>query len=245
MEFFAKTDIGRVRKNNEDTYFAKSFNDEVSLFIVADGLGGYLSGEVASKILVDKISKYIEDNISTIQKQDSKKITNILKVSLCLANEEIYRLEKTDEKYKGMGTTIVLLLVVCGKLYYMSVGDSRMYYIENDLSNIQQITSDDTYVNELLKTNIINKEDAKNHPQRHVLTKAIGILKKTTANVEILDKTSGYIMLCSDGVTNMLNDEDILKIFQSNSFENVVQKIVNNANLNGGVDNITVIAIKL
>ncbi len=245
MEFFARTDVGKKRENNEDSYFAKKFNDNVSLFIVADGLGGYLSGEVASKVLVERISLYIEENLSRIEKADKKKINNILNVALTIANNEIYVLEKTDEKYKGMGTTIVLLLIVKKKLFYMSVGDSRLYYMDNKLNKIEQITIDDTYVNELIKTNVIDEEDAKNHPQRHVLTKAIGILKNVSAKVEVLDIDEGYLLLCSDGVTNMITDDMLMDIFRKNELCNVADKVVEVANLNGGLDNITLIVIKL
>lgn len=245
MEFVANTDVGKKRANNEDSFFAKCYNDEISLYIVADGLGGYEGGEFASKMLVDSISGYIESNLERLPKSNDNNIKNILNVSLNLANKKIYDLEKTDEKYKGMGTTIVLLLKVNSKLFYMSVGDSRMYYITSDFSKIDQITVDDTYVNELIRTKVITKEEAINHPQKHVLTKAVGILKNITVNVEILEKDKGYLLLCSDGVSNMLSHEEILNIFSNNNFNKLADNIIQEANSNGGVDNITAIVIKL
>lgn len=245
MEFVANTDIGKKRANNEDSFFAKCYNDEIALYVVADGLGGYEGGEFASKMLVDSISNYIESNLERLPKLNENNIKNILNVSLNLANKKIYDLEKTDEKYKGMGTTIVLLLKVKSKLFYMSVGDSRMYHITSDFSKIEQITVDDTYVNELIKTNVITKEEAIDHPQKHVLTKAVGILKNINANVEILNKDKGYLLLCSDGVSNMLSCEEILEVFSKNDFSKLADNIIKKANLNGGNDNITVVIVKL
>ena len=194
MEFVANTDIGRKRKNNEDYYFAKNYNEDISLFIVADGLGGYEGGEYASKMLVENIASYIEQNVKRLPKLNETNIKNVLNVSVTIANKKIYDLEKTDEKYKGMGTTIVLLLKVKAKLYYLSVGDSRMYYITDDFSKIEQITVDDTYVNELIRTNVISEKEALNHPQKHVLTKAIGVLKNITTTVNTLQKEKGYLL---------------------------------------------------
>ena len=245
MEFLARTDVGKKRSNNEDSYFAKKYNDKVSLYIVADGLGGYLSGEVASSVAVKKISDYIEKNLSKFEKFDERKIANILTGAIYIANENIYALEKTDEKYKGMATTIVVVLTVNNKVYYSSVGDSRMYYIDSDLTNIVQITKDDTYVNELIKTNVISENQAKNHPQKHILTKAIGVFKNLSVDVNILKEEEGYILLCSDGVTNMMSDLDIMSVFRKNEFCKWANKIVELANSNGGTDNITLVILKL
>ena len=245
MKFVANTDVGKKRKNNEDSYFAKCYDEDISLYIVADGLGGYEGGEYASKILVDSISSYIESNIKRLPDLNENNIKNILSVSLTMANKKIYDLEKTDEKYKGMGTTIVLALKVKSKIYYMSVGDSRMYYIPRTLSKLEQITIDDTYVNELVRTNVISEDEALTHPQKHVLTKAVGILNSITTQVNIFEKKTGYIMLCTDGASNMLKDEEVLELFKNTKFENLADSIIAKANENGGADNITVVICRL
>lgn len=245
MKYVSKTDVGKKRSNNEDSIFSNIYDKDVSLFIVADGLGGYASGEVASSMLVEKISNYIEDNLELIKNYSEQKIKNVIHVALMLANNEIYRLEKTDEKYKGMGTTIVLLLKVKSKLYYLSIGDSRMYYIPKNKSKITQVTVDDTYVNELIKTNVIKKEDASNHPQKHVLTKAVGIMRNIEVTVNELDKKSGFVILCSDGITNMLNENDLLDVIKNTEFKNLAERYVDIANENGGVDNISIIVVEL
>ncbi len=244
MNFVAKTDVGKKRSNNEDSYFAKIYNEDISLYIVADGLGGYEGGEVASNILVTKISEYFEKNINENLKK-IEYVKNVLLKALELANFEIFSLEKTDEKYKGMGTTVVLLAVVYGTVYYLSVGDSRIYYTDENMLDITQITEDDTYVNTLIKTNVINEEEADNHPQKHVLTKAVGIFENIETSVKILEKNSGDIVLCTDGITNMLSDKEILNILRKNKFSNLAEKLIAKANENGGLDNITAIVIEL
>ncbi len=244
MEFVAKTDVGLRRSNNEDSYFAKKYSDEVSLYIVADGLGGYEGGEIASRLLTIKMSRYFEEHLNDDLKDESI-VSDILLTALDKINGEIYKMEKSSPKYNGMGTTIVLVAVIYNKVYYLSVGDSRLYYISNDRNSIKQITEDDTYVNTLLKTNAIEQKDVENHPQKHVLTKAVGVFKDIKTELHALNETSGYLLLCTDGLTNMLDNEDILQVLQMKKFENTADEYIKKANENGGVDNTTVVVIKL
>lgn len=244
MEFVTKTDVGVKRKNNEDSFFAKKYNDDVALFIVADGLGGYEGGEIASKILTIKMSRHFEEHLYDNLKSD-KVVKKILLEGLEICNDHIFKMEKSSKKYSGMGTTIVLVAIIYEKIYYLSVGDSRIYYIDNDITKIKQITEDDTYVNTLLKTNVINESEVENHPQKHVLTKAIGVFKEVKTEVNILKEKEGYILLCTDGLTNMLDDSRILNVIRNNKFDNVAKEYVKEANNNGGVDNTTVVVIKL
>jgi serine/threonine protein phosphatase 1 len=244
MEFVAKTDVGLRRSNNEDSYFAKKYSDEVSLYIVADGLGGYEGGEIASRLLTIKMSRYFEEHLNDDLKDESI-VSDILLTALDKINGEIYKMEKSSPKYNGMGTTIVLVAVIYNKVYYLSVGDSRLYYISNDRNSIKQITEDDTYVNTLLKTNAIEQKDVENHPQKHVLTKAIGVFKDIKTELHALNETSGYLLLCTDGLTNMLDNEAILQVLQMKKFENTADEYIKKANENGGVDNTTVVVIKL
>ena len=244
MEFVAKTDVGLRRSNNEDSYFAKKYSDEISLYIVADGLGGYEGGEIASRLLTIKMSRYFEEHLNDDLKDESI-VSDILLTALDKINGEIYKMEKSSPKYNGMGTTIVLVAVIYNKVYYLSVGDSRLYYISNSRNSIKQITEDDTYVNTLLKTNAIEQKDVENHPQKHVLTKAIGVFKDIKTELHVLNETSGYLLLCTDGLTNMLDNEAILQVLQMKKFENTADEYIKKANENGGVDNTTVVVIKL
>lgn len=244
MEFVAKTDVGLRRSNNEDSYFAKKYSDEISLYIVADGLGGYEGGEIASRLLTIKMSRYFEEHLDDDLKDESI-VSDILLTALDKINGEIYKMEKSSPKYNGMGTTIVLVAVIYNKVYYLSVGDSRLYYISNSRNSIKQITEDDTYVNTLLKTNAIEQKDVENHPQKHVLTKAIGVFKDIKTELHVLNETSGYLLLCTDGLTNMLDNDAILQVLQMKKFENTADEYIKKANENGGVDNTTVVVIKL
>ncbi len=243
MEFVSKSDVGRKREKNEDYLITNKYDNECTIYIVADGLGGYESGEVASKVASEIILAYVEKCYMKDKRLDFK---NILKESIILANDEIYKLEKTDVKYKNMGTTLVIVLIHNGNIFYTWVGDSRIYNINSSCDKIIQITEDDTYVNTLVKTNIIDETQAKNHPQKHMLTKAVGVFNKIDIDIYELDNSiNGYILMCTDGVSNMLSEKDILNIFKKNKFENTAEKIVAKANDKGGSDNITLIAIKL
>ena len=245
MRYTARTDIGLKREKNEDNFFAKIYDENTALFIVADGLGGYSSGEVASKVAINTIKDNFELNIETLRKKNEEKVKLFLKQLIIIANEKIYNLQNSNKKYNGMGTTVVLVGKINGKLYYESVGDSRLYYIDEDKQSIEQITSDDTYVNELLKKKLIKKSEADNHPQKHVLTKALGIFNKLDVQVDILIKDKGYLILCSDGLTNMLTNEDILQIVNQTNFLLLSDKFIDKANENGGTDNITVIVVEI
>lgn len=246
MKFIAKTDVGKKRSNNEDAFFTKMYNEDISLYIVADGLGGYESGEVASNILIQVFSECFEQSIKNIDSNITDvKVKSILTSALLTANEKIYKLEKTDAKYKGMGTTIVLVTKIYDKIYYLSVGDSRLYFLDEKLSYIKQVTEDDTYVNELLRTNVIGPEEAKDHPQKHVLTKAIGIFSKIDVTVRKINAKSGYLLLCTDGLTNMLTDIEILNNFKKYRFDELAEGLVSKANFHGGNDNITVVIVKI
>ena len=153
MRYTAKTDVGLKRENNEDNLYARIYDENTALFVVADGLGGYSSGEVASKVAVNSIRDNFEINLETLKKSDEHDIKQFFKQLIQITNQKIYSMQMSNPKYKGMGTTIALVGKVNGKLYYESVGDSRIYYIDETKQNIEQVTVDDTYVNELLKKN--------------------------------------------------------------------------------------------
>ena len=246
--FFGLTDVGKKREITEDYFITYKINNNVNIYIVADGLGGYKAGEVASKMAVENILEYVKDkfdNINLLKNKDSY-IKTILKTAVKKVNEKIYIKEKTDEKYKGMGTTIVLVLQIKDDIYYLSVGDSRIYYINENLTQIKRITDDDTYVNSLLKKNIITVEEAKKHTQKHVLTKAIGVFDNIDIIVNKFNENIGYILMCTDGVTNMIKDEELLELFKKkDDIKKITNKIITTANENGGTDNITAVVIEL
>ena len=245
MKIIGKSDIGKKREKNEDSYFIKTIDDNTGIYIVADGLGGHQGGEVASNILTKNVSDYIEQKSRWLKNASNEKIKYVLCEAIKYANENIYNLSLSESEYKGMGTTVTLVYKIDNRLFYLSVGDSRIYHLDNNLKKINQITVDDTYVNELLKTNVINEEEAKNHPQKHVLTKAIGIAENIDLEAKELNVKDGYLILCTDGMSNMLTDSEVISIFKTTKFDDVASNIIVKANENGGTDNITVIVIKL
>ena len=245
MRYTAKTDIGLKRENNEDCLFAKIYDEENALFIVADGLGGYSSGEIASQTVTKNIREGFEEKLDVLKSGEKKKVKEYLSKIVLNANEKVYSMQTGEPKYKGMGTTIVLVAKIIGNIYYLSIGDSRLYYVDKRKENIEQITVDDTYVNELLKKNLIKEEEAEKHPQKHVLTKALGIFSKLEIKVHDFYKTEGYLILCSDGLTNMLKDEEILEKLLVTPEDKIAEKYVNEANAKGGKDNITVIVVEI
>lgn len=245
MKYTARTDVGLKRENNEDNLYARIYDEENALFVVCDGLGGYSSGEVASKVAVNCIRDNFEANIEKLKQSGQDEIQEFLVNVVQIANEKIFNMQVTNPDYKGMGTTVVLVAKINNKIYYESVGDSRLYYIDSDKENIEQVTVDDTYVNELVRKKIIDKSEAKNHPQKHVLTKALGIFGKVDTKVDTLIKNNGLLLLCSDGLTNMVKNDSILDIIKTSKFETTSDALVDSANRNGGADNVTVIVIEI
>lgn len=247
--YVVRSDVGKKRELNEDYFLIKKLGDKCEIYIVADGLGGYECGEVASKICAETIYESLLNDYEKISKSKNKDkyITNMLKNTVIVTNEKIFNMEKTDSKYKGMGTTLLVVFRYLDNIYYLSVGDSRIYYIKKNLNEIIRLTEDDTYVNALVKTNIITYEESKNHPQKHILTKAIGVFKDIDVEVKKLDEkiNDGYMLLCTDGVTNMIKKHEILNIFKDNEFDIIAQKIIDECNNRGGIDNITALVIDI
>lgn len=242
VELIAKgtSDIGLVRKNNEDAFFIDTnrVGKLSNLLIVADGMGGHNCGEVAS-------SKAIDSFVDNIRKSSETDILDTLTSSTLVANNSVYNLSLEDNKYTGMGTTFTVCSVLDGKGYVSHVGDSRLYIINKD--GIKQITTDHTYVNEMLKAGEITKEEARIHPRRNVLTKALGVTDYLEIDGFIFEiDEDDIILMCSDGLNNMVRDEEIYDIVNSSSdlLENV-EKLISTANDNGGVDNITVILARV
>ena len=245
MRYTARTDVGLKRENNEDYLYAKNYDQNNALFIVCDGLGGYSSGEVASKVAVNCIKDNFEQDLEKLQSLQDEEIQKYIKELIQKANEKIFSMQMSNPKYKGMGTTVVLVVKINNVMYYSSVGDSRLYYIDKESQTIDQITIDDTYVNELIKKKIIDKSEASTHPQKHVLTKALGIFNTIEAEVNTLSKSEGFLLLCSDGLTNMLKNEDILQKVTSTNFMTLSDELVDSANRNGGTDNVTVVVVEI
>lgn len=235
MKVVSATNVGNYRKNNEDSYY---IDPSEKLFVLADGMGGHLAGEKASAMATEIIAKNLEKLSENPNIQDIMDMTN---ESIKKANSEIFTKSATNEDYRGMGTTVVMGYVLDDTFVYSSVGDSRIYIIDSD---INQITKDDSFVNYLMEIGEITEDEAKVHPKKNVLTKALG----TNEDVEVIInnlklKDKDIVLLCSDGLTNMVSNEKICEIVKNNSPKIARDKLIELALKNGGMDNITFILI--
>lgn len=237
----AITDIGQIRDINQDCMFVGNI-ENFPLYIVADGMGGHNAGEVASCMAVDIIKEVFEDNIKLLK--DKENIKETIEEAIYVANRKIYLESKKILKYAGMGTTITLAYILNNHIYIGHVGDSRAYFVTE--GEIYQITDDHSLVNELIKNGSITPEEAINHPQKNLITRAVGTSSEIQLDFYTIDyKKDDILIICSDGLSNMLNNDEILKlIISEKDIDKACNKLISIANENGGRDNITVIAIK-
>ncbi len=240
MKTFARSDIGRIREMNQDNYFISDPNDEIKMFIVADGMGGYKGGEVASALAIESAKSYITNNFDETNKEKDK-ILDLIKNAIEYANMVVYERSKEVEELNGMGTTLDVLIIQSGKVYIGHVGDSRVYRLRKDF--FRKLTTDHSYVEQLVRQGNITKEEAYNHPKKNMLTKALGC----TAFVEPDVMVKGFqkddiLLMCTDGLTNMVREDVICDTIKDNP-ETACEILVNKANENGGQDNITAVII--
>ena len=238
MNIEALTDVGKIRKINEDTF--KYFtSDKYSYAVVADGMGGHLAGEVASKMAVDIIGDYIAENMKdTLDRFQAKEIINR---AFKKANTQIYEYSCDNERVMGMGTTATLCMVRDGYIIYAHIGDSRAYTISD---TIKQITRDHSYVQELVKLGQITPEEAKHHPRRHYITRAMGVEDVVKVDVGIDRYCGEKILICSDGLYGEIEDDELFRIIKSKSPEDGINELIKLANERGGSDNITAVIME-
>lgn len=236
MEFSYLTDPGQVRDHNEDSVtIVKNGSGEI-LMAVADGMGGHKGGEIASSIAITHIGKRFIDTSSVGNKEDA---INFLKEIVSEANMLLYKYTEDNPESNGMGTTIVMALLTKEFLLFGNIGDSSGFVIKN--KKIYKITNDHTLVNLLVKSGEITEEEAKEHPRKNVLMKALGANISVEMDVFDVEKDVSAVLLCSDGLTNMLDEEQIEKVLDSDvDIDAKVQKLINKANNRGGTDNISV-----
>lgn len=236
MEYFYLTDPGKVRERNEDSVLIIKNDFDEYLLIVADGMGGHTGGEIASNIVVNKIGKRFEQ----ISKIGSKEDTiNWIKEIVGEANAAIYKYTSENPGSEGMGTTLVLALYTKDFLLFGNIGDSSGYVLKN--KRLHKITTDHTLVNLLVRSGELSEEEAKNHPRKNVLMRALGANNPIDVDIFDVDINSDAILLCSDGLTNMLTKEQIEKVLNSDlSLEEKIVKLVRKSNLRGGTDNVSI-----
>lgn len=237
MKSSGKTDTGNKRSSNQDSIFYsdKPIGPLPNLYIVADGMGGHRAGDKASRMAIEITVEFIEK--STLENPIA-----ILKRAMIYANNEIYKAANSDQDLVGMGTTMVVAVAFDGKLYVANVGDSRLYVINNQ---IKQITMDHSLVEELIRNGELERKKGRNHPEKNIITKAMGSKDEVMPDFFEIDINSeDKYLLCSDGLSNMVEDDEIRDIVVEHSnLEKTAQALIDRANYYGGSDNISVVII--
>lgn len=235
---YAMTDVGRLRTVNQDYVFSclEPIGNLPNLFIVADGMGGHQAGDFASSY---SVKKFLESVSLSLQKNPHK----IFDDAIRHANRELVQKAQENPELKGMGTTMVALTIVGDKAYVANVGDSRLYLLEQKMT---QITVDHSLVQEMIRIGELTKENARLHPDKNIITRAVGAGKEIRPDFfEFRITKESILLMCSDGLSNMVDDEQLSAILKNgNSCEKIGKKLVDTANRNGGKDNIAVIVIK-
>lgn len=249
FESFGFSDPGKIRNHNEDSFLC---NEDQKLFLVADGMGGHVSGETASKLAIDSILEFVVNSrAKDIEwpmkyKKELSLEQNRLLAATFFGNKRIQGVADEDPSMKGMGTTLIGGIIDGENLAIVNVGDSRLYRIRD--KEIKQLTKDQSLVGEQERNGLITREEARHHPLKHVLTNALGHLKNSRKidilNTRIISKD--LYLICSDGLYNMIDDNKILEIIcsiQNRSLYKIGLSLVLQANLEGGLDNITVVLL--
>lgn len=239
LKTFSVTNIGKKRKLNQDYVYTSEEPIGVlpNLFIVADGMGGHNAGDYASRLAVETITEIISESA-----EDSPE--KIMGAAIKVANERVRKSAESSKDLEGMGTTVVVATYIDGILYVANVGDSRLYVV--DEREIKQITKDHSWVEEMVRRGSLAREEARNHPDKNIITRAVGA--EDTVQIDffsVLLEEGDQVLMCTDGLTNMLEDEEIRMVM--NGARDIVEKaeeLVNRANDNGGRDNISVVLIE-
>jgi protein phosphatase len=235
-----KTDQGLVRTKNEDHIY---LNERLRLAVVADGMGGHTAGETASKLAVEVLRDYFQKDTHAIPHYDSSysKTTNRLNAAIELANRAVYEAAENSPGLSGMGTTIAAAMLSGNQLSFAHIGDSRIYLVRS--GSIEQLTDDHSFVREQVKRDRISNEEAARSVMKNILTRAVGISLDVCADLGELTVLSGDILLlCSDGLYNMVSDEEILEIIShADNVHAASEILVDTANDHGGKDNISAI----
>lgn len=238
---FGASDVGRRRSCNEDCFNIVSLQDGAVCAVVCDGMGGAAGGYIASTLARDTISTRISESYN--EKMSDRAIKAMLETAIAAANITVFDKAVSDSSLAGMGTTAVVALIRGDTLYIAHVGDSRAYIISGVRADgIEQITTDHSIVQMMVESGQITEEEARIHPKRNIITRAIGVSDSVTPDFNILRLNSGCkLLICSDGLTNFMSNSEITDIVNSSPPENAVKLLIDGANNAGGGDNITAV----
>ncbi len=239
MIIHSKIDKGIIRHSNQDAFIAGQLSPKISFGIVCDGMGGANAGNVASEIAVKTVSEYLYNSYRENMTIDE--LSRLVASAISSANVQIYERATKNENLRGMGTTIVVAVVLNNEAVISHVGDSRIYLVNDDIT---QLTKDHSIVQSLIESGKITAEDAKVHPRKNVITRALGVEETVIIDTDFINiNTNDTLLLCTDGLTNFVSVETILSVFKEKDISLVCEKLVELANLGGGGDNITVVTM--
>jgi protein phosphatase len=235
------------RANNEDNYL---INDELSLFVVCDGMGGHVGGEFASAIAVNTVEEVLAsieadpDSLPNGEDDSVEHTREKLRYSVRLAGKRIFEKAKADPEFKGMGTTVVVLLLDAGNVFIGHVGDSRAYRIRGN--QIEQLTEDHSLVNEKIKAGLLTKEEAATHRMRNIITRSLGFQEDVEIDTQVhaIQKGDRYL-LCSDGLSGLVTGEEIGEMVRAESPQEAARKLTHLACERGGDDNVTTVVVRI
>lgn len=242
MKISGKTDIGMQRRSNQDSYATGELAGSVAWSVVCDGMGGANGGSIASATAVKTVSERLSSSYR--QGMSSNSICNLLKSAVAAANINVFDMAKSVESLSGMGTTIVVTIISDDTAYIVHAGDSRAYYISPD-GKFKQITRDHSIVQTMIENGQITEEEARIHPRKNVITRALGVDEMLDVDYNEVDLSEGDgILICTDGLTNFVEKEDITNILQNYPLTECPDRLIELANKNGGGDNITVVIMQ-
>lgn len=242
MKVCGMTDIGRHRKDNQDSYAIRQIEEGTALLVVCDGMGGAQAGSVASSMAVEEFIAVVERALAQGVPDDPKQT---LEEACRAANEKVYCLSRERQEYEGMGTTLVAALVLPDRVWLVNIGDSRCYLLEGDA--IRQMTVDHSLVQLLVERGEITPAQARVHPQKNLITRALGVDSHVECDVTWLEPgTGGRLLLCSDGLTNVLEDETVLELSRREAeIEPLCRALVELTLERGAPDNVTAVLAQL
>lgn len=242
MKIYAETDIGMVRNMNQDAYYISEENDNYKLCILADGMGGYTGGEVASRLACISVAEFIKETFDTEKHKTKESIVEVIKKAMLYANNVVYEKSRETVELEQMGTTLEICLIYNNRAYIGHIGDSRIYRIRQNI--MRKLTMDHSYVQKLVKDGKITKEEAIHHPKKNMLMKALGCEEEIEPDVMVKGfNEKDIILMCSDGLTNMISEQEIYNIIEED-IQNATSNLIKKAKELGGYDNITIVLIE-
>lgn len=240
IKFMGATDTGKMRQQNQDAFICRRVGENAGYAIVCDGMGGENAGEVASATACQLIEKFFHRDVN--ENMTEAAVKAVIFSAISAANAKVYSMAKENPDYHGMGTTLVLAVVIGENMHIVNIGDSRIYMVEKKA--VKQLTRDHTLVQNMIDRGEISEEEAVNHPKKHYITRAIGVGDTLDIDYQMYElKKESIVLLCSDGLSNYLKLEKLPEQLKSCVHKNSIQELIDFANDQGGSDNITAVML--